>query len=93
LLHVLALTFWAVRTLATMLRKWLDAIENPVAVATAIFVGRHPVLHVPTRVLGGLVLASRSGVIRHKLPWWSDRVYVAGSLPTCGRFLERSQLR
>jgi hypothetical protein len=45
-----------------MLRKWLDAIENLVAVATAIFVGRHTVLHVRLRAQGGLVLASRSGL-------------------------------
>jgi hypothetical protein len=55
LLHVLALTLWAVRTLGTMLRKWLDPIENPVAVATAIFVGRHPVLRVRLRAQGSFV--------------------------------------
>jgi len=62
LLNVLALTLRAVRTLGTMLRKGLDPIENLVAVATAIFIGRHAVLHVRLRAQGGLVLASRSGL-------------------------------
>jgi hypothetical protein len=45
-----------------MLREWLDAIENLVAVATAIFIGRHSVLHIRLRAQGGFVLASRSGL-------------------------------
>jgi hypothetical protein len=75
LLHVLALTLWAVRTLGTMLRKWLDPIENPVAVATAIFVGRHPSSVSDSERRAASLLASRSGVDIHKLPWWSDHVY------------------
>jgi hypothetical protein len=41
-----------------MLRKGLDAIEHLVAVAAAIFVGRHAVLHVRLRTQGGFVLVS-----------------------------------
>jgi hypothetical protein len=41
-----------------MLRKGLDAIENLMAVAAAIFVGRHSFLHVRLRAQGGFVLVS-----------------------------------
>ena len=44
LLYVLALTLGAVWTPLAVLRKWLDAIKRMMAVATAIFVGRHVVL-------------------------------------------------
>lgn len=64
-----------------MLGKWLHAIEYFVAVATAIFVGRHAVLHIWHRGQGGFRLASvdRAQVIP-KLCWWSHRVYRADSL-------------
>ena len=45
MLYVLALTLGAVWTPIAMLRKWLDAIKHMMAVATAIFVGRHVALH------------------------------------------------
>jgi hypothetical protein len=44
LLHVLALTLGAAWALLAMFGKWLDAIEHMMAVATAIFVGRHSAL-------------------------------------------------
>ena len=43
---MLAVTFGAVGTLVTMLGEGLDAIKDRVAVATAIFVSRHAILHI-----------------------------------------------
>ena len=45
MLYVLALTLGAGWTPIAVLRKWLDAIKRLMAVATAIFVGRHMALH------------------------------------------------
>ena len=61
MLHILALTLGAVRTLVTMLRKWLGAIKHLVAVATAIFIGRHTVLHLQRPAQDGFVLALSIG--------------------------------
>jgi hypothetical protein len=41
-----------------MLRQGLDAIEDLVAVAAAIFVSRHAFLHVRLRAQGGFMLVS-----------------------------------
>jgi hypothetical protein len=45
LLHLLAPAMGALRTAPAMLRKWLGAIEDMVAVATAVLIGRHGALH------------------------------------------------
>jgi hypothetical protein len=45
LLHLFALALRALRTSLPVLRKRLHPIKEVVAVATAIFVGRHVVLH------------------------------------------------
>jgi hypothetical protein len=44
LLHALALALGAVWTPLAMLGKWLDAFKYMMALATAIFVGRHGAL-------------------------------------------------
>ena len=61
MLHVLALTLGALWTPLAMLGKWLDAIKHMMAVATAIFVGRHAALQVRHRPKGGLAARSRVG--------------------------------
>lgn len=53
LLNMPTLTLGAVGKLVSMLGKGLDPVENVVAVMTAIFVGRHSVLHSRPRTRGG----------------------------------------
>ena len=46
MLYGLALTLGAVWTPIAVLRKWLYAIKHMMAVAAAIFVGRHAALQI-----------------------------------------------